>query len=86
MGLLVDWCPAWVCWLTGAQYGKRYCWWNSYTSSVLLENSRTIMVNQLDQHYTSSNQHKPAYTNIKFIQDYTLNISAGQTGIKHMCT
>lgn len=34
-----------------------------YTSSVLL-------VHQLDQHHTSSNRHKPAWTNMKFMMLY----------------
>lgn len=59
------------CRFAGPKHGKRDCWWVSYTSSVLLGNSMTTMlVHQLDQHYTSSNLHKPVLTNTEFMLVY----------------
>lgn len=43
----------------------------SYTSSVLLE-LVTMLVHQLDQHYTSVNQLEPAWNSCWFMLDFPI--------------
>jgi len=53
------------CLFVGPQHGKRNGKWTSKPAQFCF-----ILVHQLDQHYTSSNQHKPDWTNMEFMLVY----------------
>lgn len=59
--LLVFWSPAWEAWVLVDQL---------HQTGFACDQHGYALFQQLDQHYTSSNQHKLAWTNMEFMLIY----------------